>query len=119
MDLGLKGKNALITGGGRGIGAAIAKALASEGVNVIITDINESSASTTLDEISKIGAGLGYFYHMNVADATSVNECVEKVQKDRGTIDILVNNAFITKDKLIERMSGQHHLKVVRSQSLT
>ncbi len=107
MDLGLKGKNALVTGGGRGIGASIAKALASEGVNVIITDINESSASATLDEISKIGFGKGYFYHMNVADAKSVSECVEKVQKDRGNIDILVNNAGITKDNLLIRMKEE------------
>ena len=107
MDLGLKGKNALVTGGGRGIGAAIAKALASEGVNVIITDINESSASTTLDEISKIGGGRGYFYHMNVANSTSVTECVEKVQKDRGNIDILINNAGITKDNLLIRMKEE------------
>ncbi|MEI6092928.1 MAG: 3-oxoacyl-[acyl-carrier-protein] reductase [bacterium] len=107
MDLGLKGKNALITGGGRGIGAAIAKALASEGVNVIITDINESSATTTLDEISKIGNGKGYFYHMNVADAVSVSDCIGKAQKERGNIDILVNNAGITKDNLLIRMKEE------------
>jgi 3-oxoacyl-[acyl-carrier protein] reductase len=107
MDLGLKGKNALITGGGRGIGAAIAKALAAEGVNVMITDINESSAATTLDEISKIGGGKGYFYHMNVADSASVSDCVEKVQKERGSIDILVNNAGVTKDNLLIRMKEE------------
>jgi len=107
MDLGLKGKNALITGGGRGIGAAIARALAAEGVNVMITDINESSAAATLDEISKLGGGKGYFYHMNVADSKSVNECVDKAQKERGSIDILVNNAGVTKDNLLIRMKEE------------
>ncbi|MEI6080222.1 MAG: 3-oxoacyl-[acyl-carrier-protein] reductase [bacterium] len=107
MDLGLKGKNALITGGGRGIGAAIAKSLATEGVNVIITDINESSATTTLDEIAKIGGGKGYFYHMNVADSASVIECIGKVQQERGSLDILVNNAGITKDNLLIRMKEE------------
>lgn len=106
MDFGLKGRNALITGGGRGIGASIAKALASEGVNVIITDINETNAATTLDEISKLNAK-GWFYHMNVADSASVSDCVEKVQKDRGTIDILVNNAGITRDNLLIRMKEE------------
>ena len=106
MDLNLKGKKALITGGGRGIGASIAKALCAEGVIVIITDINETAATQTLDEISKSG-GKGYFYNMNVADFTSVSECVKKVQEEVGGIDILINNAGVTRDTLLLRMKEE------------
>jgi 3-oxoacyl-[acyl-carrier protein] reductase len=106
MDLNLKGKKALITGGGRGIGASIAKALSAEGVTVIITDINEAAATQTLDEISKSG-GKGYFYNMNVADFASVSDCVEKVQKEVGSIDILINNAGVTRDTLLLRMKEE------------
>jgi 3-oxoacyl-[acyl-carrier protein] reductase len=106
MDFGLKGRNALITGGGRGIGAAIAKDLAKEGADIIITDINEESAVKTLDEISEIGAK-AYFFPMNVADMSSVEDSVKRIQSDAGKIDILINNAGITRDTLLIRMKEQ------------
>lgn len=106
MDLGVKGKTALVTGGGRGIGSAIAENLAKEGVNIIITDINESSAATTLENIKKHGVK-GVFYHMNVADSNSVSDCVKKIQDDGLTVDILVNNAGVTRDNLLIRMKEE------------
>ena len=106
MDLGIKGKTALVTGGGRGIGAAIAENLAKDGVNIIITDINESSAATTLENIKKHGVK-GVFYHMNVADSNSVSDCVKKIQDDGLTVDILINNAGITRDNLLIRMKEE------------
>lgn len=106
MDLGIKGKTALITGGGRGIGAAIAENLAKEGVNIIITDINESSAAGTLESIKKHGVK-GVFYHMNVADSNSVSDCVKKIQDEGLTVDILVNNAGVTRDNLLIRMKEE------------
>ncbi len=106
MDLGVKGKTALVTGGGRGIGSAIAESLAKEGINIIITDINESSAATTLENIKKHGVK-GVFYHMNVADSNSVSDCVKKIQDDGLTVDILVNNAGVTRDNLLIRMKEE------------
>ena len=106
MDLGVKGKTALVTGGGRGIGAAIAEALAKEGVNIIITDINESNATKTLENIKKHGVK-GMFYHMNVADSTSVTDCIGKIQADGLTVDILVNNAGVTRDNFLVRMKEE------------
>lgn len=103
MDLGISGKKAVITGGARGIGAAIALELAQEGVEVIITDISDASAPATLEKIAARG-GKGYFYTMNVTDYDSVHECVDKIVAERGSIDILVNNAGVTKDKLFVRM---------------
>jgi len=95
MDLGLKGKTALITGGARGIGAAIAKSLAQEGTKIIITDIADKP---TVDFL---------YYKMNVADSSSVNDCISKIQADGHTIDILVNNAGITRDTLLIRMKEE------------
>lgn len=106
MDLGVKGKTALITGGGRGIGAAIAENLAKEGVNIIITDINETNAGKTLENVKKHGVK-GMFYHMNVADSASVNDCISKIQADGLTVDILVNNAGITRDNFLVRMKEE------------
>jgi 3-oxoacyl-[acyl-carrier protein] reductase len=106
MDLGLNGKKALITGGARGIGAAIALELSKLGVDVIITDINEENAPKTLENIKSHG-GTGYFYAMNVTDMNSVEDCVEKIQTDIGKIDILINNAGVTKDKLFVRMKEE------------
>ncbi|MFH1223617.1 MAG: 3-oxoacyl-[acyl-carrier-protein] reductase [Pseudomonadota bacterium] len=95
MDLGLKGKTALITGGARGIGAAIAKSLAAEGVKVIVTDISDKSSVDAL------------YYKMNVADSTSVNDCIKKIQEDGHSVDILVNNAGITRDTFLIRMKEE------------
>jgi 3-oxoacyl-[acyl-carrier protein] reductase len=106
MDLGVKGKTALITGGGRGIGAAIAEGLAKEGVNIIITDINETNAAGTVENIKKHGVKV-IFYHMNVADSASVTDCVSKIQTDGLTVDILVNNAGVTRDNFLVRMKEE------------
>jgi len=92
MDFGIKGKTALVTGGARGIGAAIAKSLAAEGVKVIVTDIVDNPTADSL------------YYKMNVADSSSVEECIKKIQADGHTIDILINNAGITRDNLLIRM---------------
>ena len=106
MDLGLNGKKALITGGARGIGAAIALELSKQGVEVIITDISDENAPKTLDKIKSHG-GTGYFSVMNVTDLSSVKDCVDKIQADIGKIDILINNAGVTRDKLFVRMKEE------------
>lgn len=104
MEL-LKGKVALITGAGRGIGKAIAMAYAKEGANVAFSDLNMGEIELqTEKELNDIGIkAKGY-----AADAGSFEksqELVEQVVKDFGRIDILVNNAGITRDNLLMRMS--------------
>ncbi|MBN1114295.1 MAG: 3-oxoacyl-[acyl-carrier-protein] reductase [Oligoflexia bacterium] len=106
MDLGIRGKNVLVTGGARGIGSNIAMSLASEGANIVVTDINEEAAVKTLDAISGLGVK-AYFYSMNVADSNSVTDCVKKIQNDLGIVEILVNNAGITRDTLLIRMKEE------------
>lgn len=106
MDLGVNQKLALITGAGRGIGAQLAKSLASEGVKVVISDINENNAISTIKEIQALGGSACYSY-MNVADYTSVEDAVKSIQTQYGKIDILINNAGVTKDNLLMRMKEE------------
>ena len=91
---------AIVTGAGRGIGAAIARKLAESGAKVALVDINENDLKARLEEIEKNGGTAKYFL-CDVSDWEQVNQTVEQVNKLWGRIDILVNNAGITKDNLI------------------
>ena len=103
----LEGKTALITGAARGIGKAIAMKFASEGANIAFTDLNiDEVGMATEHEISSLGVKcIGYA--SNAADFDDSHKVVDEVLKDFGRIDILINNAGITKDGLIMRMSEQ------------
>lgn len=100
----LQDKVALITGGARGIGKAIALAYAREGADVVIADVNEQEALNTAQEIAKTGRqtlGLA----MDVTDYEKVEDAVNKILDKFRKVDILVNNAGITKDNLLLRMN--------------
>ena len=103
----LEGKTAVITGGSRGIGKAIALRFATEGANIAITDIIDNEAFTeTVKEIAATGVkAKGY-----ISDASLLVEAenvIEQIVSDFGTIDILVNNAGITRDTLLMRMTEE------------
>lgn len=106
MDLGLKGKTALVTGSGRGIGNSIAHALAKEGVNIIITDVSDANSTQVVSDIKKHGVNCAFFT-MNVADSNSVTDCIKKIQESDMTVDILVNNAGVTRDNLLIRLKEE------------
>ena len=101
----LEGKVALVTGAGRGIGKAIALRFAQEGANVAFTDlaINEV-VEETVKEIEAMGVK-AKAYASNAANFDETHEVVKQVVEDFGRIDVLVNNAGITKDGLMMRMS--------------
>jgi 3-oxoacyl-[acyl-carrier protein] reductase len=96
---------AIITGAGRGIGHAIALRLASEGCRVAVVSRTEQNANRTAEEINAKYAGLAKAYAVDVADHAAVKSLVEQVLTDFTRIDVLVNNAGLTRDGLSMRMS--------------
>ena len=103
----LKGQVALITGGSRGIGKAIALKLAELGADIAIIDIgNMEQADKTCQEISKLGVRAVAF-ECNVTDFGAVKQTVDDVKNALGTVDILINNAGITRDGLIMTMKEE------------
>lgn len=90
----LKGKKVLITGGSRGLGRAVALALATEGVDVAITGRNEATLKSVTQEIESKGVKSAYAV-FDITSKKEVYSALEKLQKDFGSFDILVNNAGI------------------------
>ncbi len=109
----LKGKTALITGGSRGIGAAIAKALAAQGVNTAIVYAgNQSAAEEVAGACAQAGVS-AKSYQCDVADFSAVKELVAAVKADFGGIQILVNCAGINADGLILSMKEDAFDRVI------
>ncbi|MDD2315151.1 MAG: 3-oxoacyl-[acyl-carrier-protein] reductase [Proteiniphilum sp.] len=103
----LEGKTALITGAARGIGKAIALKFASEGANIAFTDlVIDEAGEATEHEIASLGVKCKG-YASNAANFEETHHVVEQIMQDFGRIDVLVNNAGITKDGLMMRMSEQ------------
>lgn len=103
MEMGLQGKIALVTGSGRGIGKAIALALAAEGADVAVNDVNLSDAEGTSQEIRDRGRR-SMAIQADVKSETQVKEMMERVERQWGGIDILVNNAGIASVLMVEDM---------------
>lgn len=99
----LRDKIAIVTGGSRGIGKAISKALAAQGACVVIFDVNEADAIKAAEEL-KLDGFQAEAYGVNVSDFEQVKETIDQVLGNLGHIDILVNNAGITRDTLLMRM---------------
>ena len=103
----LTGKVAVVTGGSRGIGAAIARKLASQGANVaVIYAGNEELAQQVCGQCQETGV-TARAYRCDVSDFAQAKETVNQIKADFGTIDILVNNAGITQDGLIAMMKEE------------
>jgi 3-oxoacyl-[acyl-carrier protein] reductase len=96
---------AIVTGAGRGIGHAIALRLAEEGCRVAVVSRTEQNASRTAEEINARHMGLAQAYAVDVADHAAVKALAERILADFTRIDILINNAGLTRDGLSMRMS--------------
>lgn len=106
-------RTALVTGGSRGIGRAIAMRLAADGAFVVINYTNnEAAAKQTLSDIESAG-GQGALSRFDVADLESVQQSVEKIAAEHGSPDILINNAGITRDTLLLRMKKEDFEHVI------
>lgn len=90
----LKGKKALITGGGKGIGRALAVALAKEGADVALLGRTDTALQAVAKEVEAAGGKVTWAL-ADVADMNAVNAAVEKITKELGVIDILINNAGV------------------------
>ena len=110
----LEGKVAIITGGSRGIGRGIAKIFAQQGANVAFTYSSSVTEANQLEEELKTFGVKVKGYQSNAADFNQCEQLVEEVVKDFGTVDILINNAGITKDTLLMRMSEEDFDKVIQ-----
>ncbi len=109
----LKGKVAVVTGGSRGIGAAISKLFAKNGADIAFLYAgNTQKAEECQKELEALGVK-AKGYQCNVADAAQVAEKVKEIKAEFGGIQILVNNAGITKDKLIPMMKPEEFDSVV------
>jgi len=110
----IQGKVALVTGASRGIGAAISDQLAAQGAVVVGTATSELGAEKISARFKEKGLnGVGRV--LNVTDADSVTALIKQIQADQGAIEILVNNAGITKDNLLMRMSEDEWFDVVNT----
>ena len=105
LDKPLLGQTALVTGGSRGIGKQIAIDLAFLGAYVAINyNNNKKAAELVQDEISNNG-GESSIFHCDVANANDVTNMIDSIKKEIGNINILINNAGISKEKTIRNMS--------------
>lgn len=109
----LRGKRAVVTGAGRGIGKAIAERLGGLGADVAIVDIDGETASATAAEIARTGVR-ATGYALDVGDSEAVATVFKQIIEDLGGIDILVNNAGLTRDNLLIRMSPEDWDLVMR-----
>lgn len=94
MDLELKGKVALITGAGQGIGRCVAQILAEEGVKVAVNDLFKEKAEKVTKEITDVG-GIAKGFQADITDLDQVKDMVSKIVAELGSINILVNNAGV------------------------
>lgn len=115
MSFTLKGKVALVTGGSRGIGKAIATELAEAGANVAITYARSvEAANEVVKELESKGVK-ALALQADAVDSAKTDEVIKSVLDTFGTLDILVNNAGITKDNLIMRMSEEQWDDVIQT----
>jgi 3-oxoacyl-[acyl-carrier protein] reductase len=98
-------RTAIVTGAARGIGAAVARRLASDGMAVAVTDVDEVAAKPVAENIESAG-GQAYAIGLDVADEEAVEHAVQLVASTLGPPTVLINNAGITRDNLLFRMSA-------------
>ncbi|MEM7010935.1 MAG: 3-oxoacyl-[acyl-carrier-protein] reductase [Verrucomicrobiota bacterium] len=103
----LDDKVAVVTGGGRGIGKAIAARFAAEGAKVAVVSRSESSCQSAADEINAAHPGAAQAFAVDVADLEATTATGKAIIEALGKVDILVNNAGVTRDNLTLRMSEE------------
>jgi 3-oxoacyl-[acyl-carrier protein] reductase len=109
---GLNEKVSIITGGADGIGKAASQRFAAEGAIVVIWDLNREKGEALSNELTKLGGRVS-FMEVNTADYEAVQTAADEVISSFGRIDILINNAGITRDSSLKKMSPQQWQQVI------
>jgi len=105
MDLELAGQTAVITGGGRGIGAAVAQALAGEGCHVALVDAGAFEEARAVADAIRAGGGRAIALEADVSDVGAAERCVAAALQEFGRVDILVANAGVARDAVVWKMT--------------
>ncbi len=113
MDLGLGGRVAVVTGGGRGIGAAVARRLGAEGCSVAIVDQRRDAATDQVVKDLEAAGVRGMVVEADVASFAEAEATVERVAEELGGLDIMVCNAGITRDAAVWSMSEEQWDRVI------
>lgn len=108
----LQNKTAIITGAARGIGRRAAEVFAANGANVVIWDVNEEAGMNVEEQIKAQGF-TAYFQKVNTVDVNEVIAATAQVSEKFGAIDILINNAGITRDATLQKMSPEQWQQVI------
>ena len=110
----LSGKVALVTGSARGIGRSIAELFSAEGATVVVNDVGSDAGARETLAVLEAAGGKGSVEMFDVSDAAQVDAGVKNILAAHGRIDVLVNNAGITRDNLLLRMSEEEFDAVLR-----
>ena len=111
----LEGKVALVTGGSRGIGRAVAIRLAEEGAKVAVNYAGNQAAAEEVKTVIEQRGGTALLVQADVSDSTAAADMVARVHEELGGLDILVNNAGITRDTLLVRMKDEDFDAVINT----
>lgn len=114
MELGLKGKNVVVTGGGNNIGRAIVLAFAAEGSNIAIAELNREAGKRVAGEVKAMGTGAtALVIDADVTDQAKTDRMMAETIERLGSVDVLVNNVGWTIDRLFMDKSRSEHVKEV------